>query len=244
MLESTDLVHVFTARMIEMALDQARAWWEAGYDVPIAVNAFPRCLTHPDFVPHVARALHGRSLPAHLLRLEITEDALVADPEAAAAVIAELKELGVATSIDDFGTGYSSLSYLRRLPVDEVKLDRSFVTGLGGQDDDAVRRGVEPADEVLVSSIIDLAHRLGMKVVAEGIEAPQEAAVLQALGCDVGQGYLFARPALAELLPPALLETARTALTGTPRQRALTAGGSSTGDTSGPAEAGLGSSSG
>ncbi|MBC3760085.1 putative bifunctional diguanylate cyclase/phosphodiesterase [Quadrisphaera oryzae] len=232
LLETTDLVHSFTAYMIDMALDQAQAWFLSGHEVPIAVNAFPRCLTHPDFLPHVAHALHVRGLPAHLLRLEITEDALVADPETASTVITQLRELGVATSIDDFGTGYSSLSYLRRLPVDEVKLDRSFVTGLGSA------AGGEGGDEVLVASIIDLAHRLGMKVVAEGVEDPAETRALRALGCDVAQGYLFARPAPAAALAPELLATSRRWWRAPAQGRVLT------GEMTGPASAGLGSSSG
>ncbi|TNM67916.1 EAL domain-containing protein [Streptomyces sp. NP160] len=231
LLETTDLVHSFTAYMVDLALDQAQEWYLSGHEVPIAVNAFPRCLTHPDFLPHVARALHERALPAHLLRLEITEDALVADPETASAVITQLREMGVATSIDDFGTGYSSLSYLRRLPVDEVKLDRSFVTGLGTSSEGG------GGDEVLVASIIDLAHRLGMQVVAEGVEDPAETRALRALGCDVAQGYLFARPAPAAAISAELLATAR-------RWRPPAQPGAPTGEMTGPASAGLGSSSG
>jgi diguanylate cyclase len=242
LLETTDLVHAFTAYMVDMALDQAQEWYRSGHEVPIAVNAFPRCLTHPDFLPHVARALHSRSLPPHLLRLEITEDALVADPETASAVITELREMGVSTSIDDFGTGYSSLSYLRRLPVDEVKLDRSFVTGLGTSADG------EGGDEVLVASIIALAHRLGMQVVAEGVEDPAETRALRALGCDTAQGYLFARPAPAAALAPELLATARRAVrparAAQPAREPVAQAAGPTGETTGPASAGLGSSSG
>ena len=209
-LERTDLVHAFTDKVLELGLDQARAWLEDGYDVPVAVNVSPRCLTHPGFVASVAQMLARRSLPAHLLRVEITEDALVADPEAAASVITELRSMGVSTSIDDFGTGYSSLSYLRRLPVDEVKLDRAFVTGLGlvaGSVKDGPSQAV--GDEVLVSSIIDLAHRLDMKVVAEGVEHPHELLALVSMGCDVTQGYLHGRPAPAAALPLPLLLTTR-----------------------------------
>jgi len=208
-LERTDLVHAFTDKVLELGLDQARAWLEAGYDVPVAVNVSPRCLTHPGFVASVAQMLARRSLPAHLLRVEITEDALVADPEAAASVITELRAMGVSTSIDDFGTGYSSLSYLRRLPVDEVKLDRAFVTGLG-MVAGAVKDGPgQPVgDEVLVSSIIDLAHRLDMKVVAEGVEHAHELLALVTMGCDVTQGYLHGRPVPADAVPLPLLVTA------------------------------------
>ena len=209
-LERTDLVHAFTDKVLELGLDQARAWLEAGYDVPVAVNVSPRCLTHPEFVTSVAQMLARRSLPAHLLRVEITEDALVADPEAAASVITELRAMGISTSIDDFGTGYSSLSYLRRLPVDEVKLDRAFVTGLG-MVAGAVKDGPAAAvgDEVLVSSIIDLAHRLGMKVVAEGVEHAHELLALVSMGCDVTQGYLHGKPVPAAAVPQPLLATAR-----------------------------------
>ncbi|MEH3078302.1 MAG: bifunctional diguanylate cyclase/phosphodiesterase [Quadrisphaera sp.] len=232
LLEQTDLSHPFTAFVIDAALDQAQLWHLAGYEVPVAVNAFPRCLTHPGFVQQIATALHRRALPAHLLRVEITEEALVTDPARAAVVIAELRSLGVSTCIDDFGTGFSSLSYLRRLPVDELKLDRSFVTGLGtgGR---AAAVGGPGGDEVLVASVVDLAHRLGLHVVAEGVEDPREVRVLRSLGCDTAQGYLYGRPAPAEQLSPELLETTRPSWRWVPAQRVA-----------GPASAGRGSSSG
>ncbi|PWJ52817.1 diguanylate cyclase (GGDEF) domain-containing protein [Quadrisphaera granulorum] len=229
LLHDSDLAHPFTALMIEIALDQAQQWFLSGHEVPVAVNAFPRCLVEPSFVAQVAQALHSRGLAPHLLRLEITEDALMADPERAAAVVTELRDMGVATAVDDFGTGYSSLSYLRRLPVDEVKLDRSYVSGLGGVDGGG--------DEVLVASIVHLAHALGMHVVAEGVEHPEEVRVLRQLGCDTAQGYLFGKPAPADQLAPELLATARTS-------RRWQPGGQLTGEISGPASGGLGASSG
>ncbi|TXR57972.1 putative bifunctional diguanylate cyclase/phosphodiesterase [Quadrisphaera setariae] len=235
LLEQTDLAHPFTALVIDTALDQAQRWHLAGYEVPVAVNASAQCFTHPGFVEQVARALHRRALPARLLRVEITEEALVVDPGRAATVISDLRGLGVSTSIDDFGTGYSSLSYLRRLPVDELKLDRSFVTGLGadGPGVPGAPAGEPRGDEVLVASVVDLAHRLGLHVVAEGVEDPREVRVLRSLGCDTAQGYLYGRPAPAEQLSPELLETTRPSWRWVPAQRVA-----------GPASAGRGSSSG
>jgi EAL domain-containing protein (putative c-di-GMP-specific phosphodiesterase class I) len=131
-------------------------------------------------------------VPAHLLRLEFTESTLVGDPARALEVLQALHDLGVGISIDDFGTGYSSLSYLKHLPADELKIDRSFVAGLLTLTEDAV----------LVRATIDLGHNLGMTVVAEGVEDAATETVLRDLGCDVAQGYHFARP----LPPDALAE--------------------------------------
>ena len=129
---------------------------------------------------------HG--VPAELLRLEITESAVMGDPERATGVLQRLHDLGVSLSIDDFGTGYTSMAYLRRLPVDELKVDRSFVTGMTENEHDAV----------LVRTAIDLGHNLGLTVVAEGVEKLEHVSALRALSCDVAQGYHYARPMPAE----------------------------------------------
>ena len=160
--------------------------WPDGPDGPldIAVNLSVRQLQHDEVLHEVIDALRSTGLAPERLTLEITESVLVADPQAAAEALAALKRLGVRIAIDDFGTGYSSLSYLHRFPVDCLKIDKSFVDQLGGA-------GSEPA---LVQAIIGLADTLGLSVVAEGIEEPEQWTSLGALGCGLGQGYLFAKP--------------------------------------------------
>jgi len=192
----------FTRKVLTEALFACRAWLRRGYRVPVSVNITAHCLMRPSFAFDVADLLDRQGVPAELLCLEITEDTLVADPVAAAQVLTALKKTGVRTSIDDFGTGYSSLSYLRQLPIDELKIDRSFVLGL-------FPHGVDgPADDALVATIVDMGHRLGMHVVAEGVERGEELAVLAGLGCDSVQGYLYSPPVPADRFPAELLRTA------------------------------------
>ena len=136
----------------------------------------------------VEATLGGSGLPAGRLGLEMTESVVMEDPESALAHLRHLKQLGIALAIDDFGTGYSSLGYLKRFPIDILKIDKSFVAGLGHDADDAS----------IVAAMVGLAHTLGMGVVAEGVESPLQAAVLSGLGCRQAQGYYYARP-----LPPA-----------------------------------------
>src|SRR5439155_10054286 len=133
-------------------------------------------------------ALAAAELPAGMLCLEITESALMEDPRSAQSTLRKLRELGVATSIDDYGTGYSSLAYIKQLAVNELKIDRTFVSGM-----EADRRNA-----AIVRSTIELGHNLGLTVVAEGVETAHELAELRRFGCDVGQGYHFARPMAAD----------------------------------------------
>jgi EAL domain-containing protein (putative c-di-GMP-specific phosphodiesterase class I) len=128
--------------------------------------------------------LQETGLDPALLKLEITESAVMADAETAIATLRRLKALGVGLAIDDFGTGYSSLNYLRHFPVDALKIDRAFVAGLGRDDGDAA----------IVAAVIGLAHTLGLRVVAEGIETTEQVGLLRAMGCEEGQGYRFGRP--------------------------------------------------
>jgi EAL domain-containing protein (putative c-di-GMP-specific phosphodiesterase class I) len=184
--EETGLVHAIGHWVLHETCQQLRNL----KDVPgapryISINVSPHQLTDDRFVRAVARALTEWDLEPDRLCLEITETALIDDTDAALSILNQLKALGVRLALDDFGTGYSALSYLRMLPVDIVKIDRSFVTRLS----DSSR------DRAIVRGIIDLAHALGLAVVAEGVEHPSEAAQLRLLGCDLGQGYLFARPA-------------------------------------------------
>ncbi len=185
--EHTGLIHQLTLAILDLALAQARAWLSDGLEVQIAVNLSARSLHHLALPNEVAEALARHGVPAQYLRLEVTESALMTDPDKARSILTSLNELGVSLSLDDFGTGYSSMSYLKYLPVDELKVDRSFVNEL--------LRNAE--DAAIVRAAIELGHNLGMTVVAEGVEAPEAPEALLAMGCDTAQGYLFAPP-----LPP------------------------------------------
>jgi EAL domain-containing protein (putative c-di-GMP-specific phosphodiesterase class I) len=156
----------------------------------VRVNLSARQLDRPELIDDVRAALERTGLPAERLCLEITETALMRAPELAATTLAGLDALGVELAIDDFGTGYSSLAYLKRFPVDVLKIDRTFVTGLPGDAEDAA----------IVRSVISLAGALGMSVTAEGIELVEQADALHELGCDRMQGYLFSRPMPPEQL--------------------------------------------
>ena len=153
----------------------------------VAVNLSPRCLLEPTFPRLVQDLLDEHQLPPHLLRLEITESTVMIDPAGALASLTALQQSGISLSIDDFGTGYSSMSYLKRLPVDELKIDRSFIKDMLSDN----------SDNVLVRSSVDLGHNLGLSVVAEGVEDQATATALAGLGCDVLQGYHLARPMTA-----------------------------------------------
>ena len=153
-------------------------------DLAVAVNVSARNLARADFAGRVLDVLDAAGLPPHRLILEITETALLADPQGAAAVLAALADRGVRISIDDFGQGHTSLGYLSALPVHELKIDRAFVS-------DMLTNGGHAA---IVRSIIDLGHNLSLRVVAEGIETAETMACLHRSGCDVAQGYLIARP--------------------------------------------------
>jgi diguanylate cyclase (GGDEF)-like protein len=188
--EGTGIILRLTERVLGLALRQMRHWLDAGHAVPVAVNLSTRCLLDADLPQLVQRLLAEHRVPAELLRLEVTESAVMGDAARCMEVLERLHDLGVRLSIDDFGTGYSSMAYLRRLPVDELKIDRSFVLGMTTTQQDAV----------LVRTAIDLGHNLGLTVVAEGVEGAEHVHALRALGCDIAQGYHYARPMLAEAL--------------------------------------------
>jgi diguanylate cyclase (GGDEF)-like protein len=187
-LEGTSLIHRFTAHVLDVALGQVRAWLDAGHRVPVAVNVSTRCLLDAEFPATVTQALARAGVPGHLLCVEITENTVMADPERAIDVLRRIRVLGVKTAIDDFGTGYSSMAYLRSLPLDEIKVDRSFVRDMA----------TDRSNYVLVESAVDLGHNLGLAVVAEGVEDLPTVAALAALGCDIAQGFHFARPLPAD----------------------------------------------
>ena len=182
--EGTGIIIRLTERVLGMALGTLRDWLDRGLSVPVAVNLSARCLLDASLPDLVDRLLREHGVPAPLLRLEVTESAVMSDAARCMDVLQRLHERGVRLSIDDFGTGYSSMVHLRRLPVDELKIGRSFVLGMTTM----------PADAVLVRTAIDLGHNLGLTVVAEGVEGPEHADALRRLGCDVAQGYHYARP--------------------------------------------------
>ncbi|HWS34168.1 MAG TPA: bifunctional diguanylate cyclase/phosphodiesterase, partial [Actinoplanes sp.] len=177
--ENTGLINPFTVRVLEMAIRQAHEWMAAGSPLPVAVNLSPRCLLDPDLIHQITSTLRSIGLPPSLLHLEVTETAVMADPAVALTALHQLKDLGIQLSIDDFGTGYSSMAYLKQLPVSELKIDRTFVSTMD----------TDPDDAILVRATIDLGHNLGLTVTAEGVETEAQATALSALGCDTAQGY-------------------------------------------------------
>jgi EAL domain-containing protein (putative c-di-GMP-specific phosphodiesterase class I) len=150
----------------------------------VAVNLSPRQLSHPGAVEFVLETLVKAGLPPELLCVEITESAFVDDAAATLATLNRLKELGVRLALDDFGAGYSSLTYVRRFPIDTLKIDRSFIEGIAGSNE----------DEAIVTAVLAMGRALGVHVVAEGVETEEQAECLRSLGCTLAQGYLFSRP--------------------------------------------------
>ncbi len=182
--EQTGLIKALTDRVLEAALRQCEAWRAAGLDIRFSVNISARTLLSHD-LPAMIRALLDRfDVPPTSLQLEITESRIVADLGRARSVLHELRSMGMTIAIDDFGTGFSSLSQLQQLPVDEIKIDRSFVMGMESDANDAA----------LVRSIIDLGRNLGLHVTAEGVESASVQSILRELGCDFAQGYDLSRP--------------------------------------------------
>jgi len=184
--EQSGLILPIGKWVLEEACRQAAQWAADPALSPIvmSVNLSARQLTDEGLVDYVAEALGDTGLHPSLLCLELTESAVMEDPEGAAEVLRQLRDLGASLAIDDFGTGYSSLSYLRRLRVDHLKIDRSFIDGLG----------TEGEDTQIVTAVVRLAHELKLAVVAEGVETETQLGALRALGCDTAQGYYFARP--------------------------------------------------
>ncbi|MGW6735626.1 putative bifunctional diguanylate cyclase/phosphodiesterase [Streptomyces sp. NPDC055013] len=180
--ESSGLMPHLTEYVLETALGQVARWRSQGLFVPVAVNVSPRDVHTPGFAGSVAARLARHGVPAGALQLEITEHVLLEDPQRAADTLAGLTGHGVKMSLDDFGTGYSSLVHLRRLPVSELKIDRSFVA----------RLAVDNEDAEIVRCTVDLAHSLGLLVVAEGVEDDETWERLRDLGCDAVQGWLVA----------------------------------------------------
>ena len=187
LVERSGLGRLLTLEVIDQALRTERAWREDGLHVPVAVNTSAATLLDVRFPDDVAELLARWDAPEGVLALELTEETIMTDPERAQDVLARLSELGIELSLDDFGTGYSSLGMLKRLPVRELKIDRSFITDLLEDEGDAA----------IVRSTVELAHNLDLRVVAEGVESAEAWDLLASWGCDVAQGYHLSRP-LAE----------------------------------------------
>jgi EAL domain-containing protein (putative c-di-GMP-specific phosphodiesterase class I) len=195
--EETDLIVPIGGWVLEEACGQAKRWEEErplASPMTMEINLSSKQLRRQGLVRAVEEALARADLEAHTLALDMTETVLIRTSEDNTQALDALKEMGVRLGLDDFGTGYSSLSYLKRFPVDRVKVDKSFVKGLGEN----------ATDTALVRMIIDLCHTLGVEIVAEGIETSEQAALLRDMGCDLGQGYYFARPLRGEELPKRL----------------------------------------
>ena len=193
MAEETGLISDVGASILRASLVQLGRWRErvpAFVDLTLAVNVSSRQLLGTGFHEVVADALAEAGVPASSLWLEITETALMTDVKAASVALRELRGIGLHLSVDDFGTGYSSLTYLKRFPVEAIKIDRSFVNGLG----------IDNEDSTIVEAVVNLGHSLGLMVVAEGVETPLQLSRLRELNCDRAQGYLFGRPRPAEII--------------------------------------------
>jgi diguanylate cyclase (GGDEF)-like protein/PAS domain S-box-containing protein len=188
--EKSGLIRPLTFWVLTHTLAQANTFRQAGISLGIAMNLSQRVLHDPELPGRVAEALSLAQFPPDRLTLEITESAIMTDPVRAAEVLSRLHGMGVHLSIDDFGTGYSSLASLKRLPVDEIKIDRAFIKDMATNGD----------DEIIVRSTIELAHNMGLKVVAEGVEDQETLDRLTALGCDAAQGYLISHPVTSDEL--------------------------------------------
>jgi EAL domain-containing protein (putative c-di-GMP-specific phosphodiesterase class I) len=195
--EETGLLVDLGSEMLRNSLAQLAAWRAAGHDFAscsLSVNVGNRELLDPAFCKLVGELLGETGIDADSLWLEITETSLLADVKAATVTLRELRSLGLHLLVDDFGTGYSSITYLKRFPVEAIKVDGAFVSGLG----------IDNEDTTIVEAVVKLGQALGLVVMAEGIETPLQLARLRELGCDKGQGYLFGRPR-----PAALIENER-----------------------------------
>jgi diguanylate cyclase len=201
--ERAGIMKPLTFAVLDLALRQFRAWDERGLTLPMAVNLTASILDDNDFPDQLCAALEAVFVAPAGIALELTESVVMAKPDRTLNILERLSEMGFQLAIDDFGTGYSSLAYLGRLPVDEIKIDRSFV----------LKMSTSEGDRTIVQASIDLAHKFGKRVVAEGVEDTTTLHLLEEMGCDQAQGYLISRPLPAEHLarwlenwvPPALL---------------------------------------
>jgi predicted signal transduction protein with EAL and GGDEF domain len=186
--ENTGLITPITWFVVERSLQQVRLWQDAGLDLDVAVNLSVRHLTDMSLPDRIAVALERWGVAPSKLIIEVTESSVMTDPKRAAGVLQQLRRIGVAVAIDDYGTGHASLTYLKRLDIDELKIDRTFIMQL---DQDS-------SDAIIVASTIELGHNLGLRIVAEGVESGSTLEWLRGLGCDTAQGYHISRPTTAE----------------------------------------------
>jgi len=185
--EQAGLIKPLTLWILHESLMQCAKWNNEGYKFRVAVNLSTSDLLDTGFPDTVARALNSHNVSPEKLLIEITESTVMTDADRAMGILNRLATMGVRLSIDNFGTGYSSLSYLSKLPVKELKIDKSFITDMGDSD-----------KAQIVQATIDLGHNLGLEVVAEGVEDAWTLSLLQPLGCDTAQGYYFTRPLNAQ----------------------------------------------
>jgi EAL domain-containing protein (putative c-di-GMP-specific phosphodiesterase class I) len=203
--EQTGLIVPLDAWVLREACRQARIWLaESGINFKVAVNLSMMQFRCPDALETIVSAVDAAGLDPRSLEIELTESALMIDPEKSATVLKLLRSMGISIAIDDFGTGYSSLSYLRRLPIDKLKIDRSFVRDLP----------TSPTDESIVRAIVSLAHSVGLQVVAEGVETAEQLERIRALHCDQWQGYYCCPPQPAAELAERLVGDAAISSTG------------------------------
>lgn len=182
--ERSGQIQDLTSHILQLVAQDAHAWQSSGLELGVAINLSTMDLTWPGLAGYVRRYFEPLPMGISSVTLEVTESAVMDDPATALRTLQQLRETGVTLSVDDFGTGYSSLSQLKKMPVQELKIDKSFV----------LRLTTEPQDQLIVRSTIDMAHGLGLSVVAEGIESIEAWALLQQWGCDLGQGFGLARP--------------------------------------------------
>jgi EAL domain-containing protein (putative c-di-GMP-specific phosphodiesterase class I) len=193
--ERTGLIIPLTLWVLQQALRQCRTWQEMGLDLSIAVNLSMWNLESHELPRQIEGLLRDSGVPPTNLELEITESTIMSDPERVIQTLSLIRNLGVRFAIDDFGTGYSSFAYLKRLPVACIKIDKSFILNIEADRDNTI----------IVKSIIDLAHNLGLKVVAEGVETGAAKSLLTSFKCDEGQGFYFSRPITSKTLTDILL---------------------------------------
>ncbi|NLA37201.1 MAG: EAL domain-containing protein, partial [Actinobacteria bacterium] len=182
--EHTGLIHGLTSLVISQAVERAARWHADGMGIRVSMNLSAHNLADASIVDHFAALIEQYRVPPGLLLVELTESAVIDDEERGITMMRRLRDLGLGIAIDDFGTGQSSLSYLTKLPATELKIDRSFIQPMT----------TDRAAQVVVRSTVSLAHSLGMRVVAEGVETIEQRNMLRAMGCDIAQGYLYARP--------------------------------------------------
>ena len=182
--EQTGLIHPLTSLVFNVSLNQAAEWQTRNLPISLAINLSTRSLHDKQLPLKIHQLLETWKVPAPLLTLEITESAIMAEPDRALAILSDIASMGIKISVDDYGTGFSSLSYIKRLPIQEIKIDRSFVTDMAHNENDSI----------IVRATIDMAHDLGLKVTAEGVESEAAMDMLHEYGCDNVQGFYVSRP--------------------------------------------------